>query len=361
MIRRADLLVIGGGIAGLSTALAAAERQLRVLIVDDARPGAASAAAAGMLAPSLEAHSPAVRAVAMDARDAYPDFLARLRERANIDVALNRHGILELAPSASDLAVHTSRAGPEAQSLDAHELAKAEPAFAGHAGAVLHPKDGSVDNVALMHALAEAVVREPRIDRLPDRVTSLDVAAARPTASTASGERIECARILLASGAWAAGIAGLPRVIPVHPVRGELLLLACAPISHVTYGSGGYLVPRGQTLLIGATSEDVGFESRTTGAGRASLLAIARRAIPALRQSAVLHHWAGLRPVSPDGLPILGADPDIPALLYACGFSRNGILLAPWSAGHLAGLICGDRSSDLLSPFSLTRLLVHAK
>ena len=255
MIRRADLLVIGGGIAGLSTALAAAERQLRVLIVDDARPGAASAAAAGMLAPSLEAHSPAVRAVAMDARDAYPDFLARLRERANIDVALNRHGILELASSASDLAVLTSRAGPEAQSLDAHELAKAEPAFAGHAGAVLHPKDGSVDNVALMHALAEAVVREPRIDRLSDRVTSLDVAAARPTASTALGERIECARILLASGAWAAGIAGLPRVIPVHPVRGELLLLACAPISHVTYGSGGYLVPRGQTLLIGATSE----------------------------------------------------------------------------------------------------------
>ena len=355
MIRRTDLLVVGGGIAGLSTALAAAARQLRVLVVDDARPGAASAAAAGMLAPSLEGLAPDVQAIAMDARDAYPDFLARLRERTSIDVALDRNGILELASSASELAVLAARAGPAAQLLDGRGLAAFEPAFAGHAGAVLHPNDGSVDNVALMRALDHAVAREPRIDRISDRIVSLRFDAMPATASSASGVHVECAHVLLASGAWASDLPGLPRTLPVRPVRGQLLLLDGAPIGHVTYGAGGYLVPRGQTLLVGATSEESGFSNLTSDAGRDELLGIARRAIPALRQSSVLRHWAGLRPVSPDGLPILGADPDVPALFYACGFSRNGILLAPWAAAHLAGLICGNRSSSSLAPFSLTR------
>lgn len=353
--RSADLLVVGGGIAGLSTALAAAERHLRVLVVDETRPGAASRAAAGMLAPSLEGLPPAVHAIAVEARDAYPNFLARLRERADIDVSLDRNGILELASSASDHAVLVARAGASAQPLDARELARLEPAFIGHAGAVLHPHDGAVNNVALMRALDLAVAREPRVDRLSDRVASLDFGAARPVAATAAGERIECARVLLASGAWATDMPGLPRTLPVRPVRGELLRLASLPIRHVTYGAGGYLVPRGDTLLIGATSEESGFANHTTGAGRKSLLAIARRAIPALDGVQVLDHWAGLRPVTPDALPILGSDSDIPALVYACGFSRNGILLAPWCATQLARLITGESRGDSLAPFTPAR------
>ena len=351
----ADVLVIGGGIVGLSAALAVAECHLRVLVVDETRPGAASRAAAGMLAPSLEGLPPTVHAFAMDARDEYPAFLARLRERTGVDVALDRNGILELASSPGDLGVLVARAGAAAQALDARDVAQIEPALACHAGAVLHPHDGAVDNVALMHALDLAVAREPRIDRLANRVASLDFHGERASGSTASGERLECAYVLLASGAWATDIAGLPRRLPVRPVRGELLLLDRRPIRHVTYGAGGYLVPRGNTLLIGATSEESGFANNVTAEGRQSLLTVARRAIPALDGARVVNHWAGLRPVSPDALPMLGSDADVPALVYACGFSRNGILLAPWSAMLLARLISGDPTGDALAPFSPTR------
>jgi glycine oxidase ThiO len=355
MTRTTDVLVVGGGIAGLCTALASAERHLRVLVVDEPRPGAASRAAAGLLAPSLEGLPPAVHAAAIEARDKYPEFLAALRERADIDVGLNRTGILELATSADDVDVRSARAHPSARRLDARELAQFEPAFAGHPGAVLHPHDGAVDNVALMRALDLAVEGDSRIERLTDCVSSLDFPPSRPVAHTAAGVRIECASVVLASGAWGTAIPGLPRPLPVRPVRGELLTLDTLPIRHVTYGAGGYLVPRGESLLIGATSDEAGFANQTTEAGRAALLAIARRASPALESARVMAHWAGLRPVTPDALPVLGRDPDTPQLVYACGFSRNGILLAPWSATHLARLLSGEFSADALAPFAPDR------
>ena len=353
--RSVDLLVVGGGIAGLSTALAAAERQVRVLVVNETRPGAASRAAAGILGPSLEGLPPSVHAIAIEARDAYPDFLAGLLDRTGIVVALDRNGILEPVASARDLDVRVARVGDAAQPLDARDLAKLEPALAGHAGALLHPNDGAVDNVALMRALNLAVASDPRVHLLSDRVASLDFGAARPVVSTAAGERIECANVLLAAGAWATDIPGFPRTLPVRPVRGELLLLDHCPIHHVTSIAGGYFVPRGNALIIGATSEESGFANYTTDGGRTSLLALARRAIPALDDSRVTDHWAGLRPVSPDGLPILGTDPEVATLVYACGFSRNGILLAPWSASRLALLMSGGLPSDLLVPFSPAR------
>ncbi|MEO8623237.1 MAG: FAD-dependent oxidoreductase [bacterium] len=356
MIRTTDVLVVGGGIAGLCTALAVAEQKLRVLIVDEPRPGAASRAAAGMLAPSLEGLPPAVHAIALEARDYYPEFLAELKEQTGVAVALNRTGILELAVSDADLDVLVARAGETAQRLDAQELAMFEPAFAGHPGAVLHPLDGAVDNVALMHALELAAERAPRVGRLAGRVDALDFAGTRPRARIASGDQVECASVLLATGAWGTALPGLPRALPVRPVRGELLTLDALPIRHVTYGVGGYLVPRTNSLLIGATSEESGFENRATPVGRASLLSIAKRAIPSLGSAPVADHWAGLRPVTPDALPILGRDPNTRALVYAVGFSRNGILLAPWAARELARQISGTSSQESLASFSPARL-----
>jgi len=130
-------------------------------------------------------------------------------------------------------------------------------------------------------------------------------------------------------------------------VRGQLLRLAQSPIRHVTYGAGGYLVPRADTVLIGATSEEAGFENETSLAGLAVLRGIAARAIPALANALVVDHWAGLRPMSLDTHPILGADPESPALVYACGYSRNGILFAPWAAAQLARVLVGDPAPEL--------------
>jgi glycine oxidase ThiO len=347
----ADVIVVGGGIAGLTVALAAAHRDLSAIILDTPRPGAASRAAAGMLAPSVEGLPSSVLGAALAARDYYPAFLAALRDQTDIEVPLDRGGILQLA-SESDADTLRRRAPAGAEWLDAAALAEREPAFVDHHGALLHPHDGAVDNLLLMDALERAVAGEALITRVSADVLSID--PDQPSALTRTRGRFFSTRLVLCSGAWAGGLAGLPRRIAVRPVRGQLLRLARSPIRHVTYGAGGYLVPRGDTLLVGATSEEAGFENETSLAGLATLRSIASRAIPSLNRAPVVDHWAGLRPMSLDTHPILGADPDSPALVYACGYSRNGILFAPWAAAQLANVLVGDPSPEL-APFRVDR------
>ena len=349
----ADLLVLGGGIAGLTTALAAAERGLTSIILDSPKSGSASRAAAGMLAPSVEDLPPQILAPALAARDFYPGYVAALRERTGIDVALDRTGIVQLSPPTSDQAAQLRAHAPAtARWLDEQALAECEPAFAGHPGALLHPDDGAVDNLALMDALERAAHEESRITSIGAEILSIDVE--QRSALTASRGRIFAGRLVLATGAWAGSMPGLPRSLPVRPVRGQLLRLRSDPVKHVTYGAGGYLVPRGESVLIGATSEEVGFESETSLHGLSTLRSIADRLVPDLSRSVVLHHWAGLRPMSLDGHPILGTDPDSAHLVYACGFSRNGILFAPWAAAQLADLLSGG-SAAALAPFQISR------
>ena len=351
MSNTADVLVIGGGIAGLTVALEAARRDLSVIVLDTPRPGAASRAAAGMLAPSVEELPPDMLGAAFAARDLYPSYLDALRDRTGIDVPLDRRGILQLVSESEADALR--RAAPKgAEWLDAAALAGRESAFSGHSGALLHPHDGAVDNLVLMDALERAVAGTPTISRVSADVLSID--ADQPSALTPTRGRFFATRLVLSTGAWAGTLAGLPRRIPVRPVRGQLLRLAQAPIHHVTYGAGGYLVPRAETVLVGATSEEAGFENETSLAGLSVLRSIASRAIPALANALVVDHWAGLRPMSLDTHPILGADPESPALVYACGYSRNGILFAPWAAAQLAKVLVGD-PADELAPFRVDR------
>jgi glycine/D-amino acid oxidase-like deaminating enzyme len=350
-----DLVVLGGGIAGLTSALAAAERGLRVTLIDRIRPGAASRASAGMLAPSLEGLPSAVLPAALAARDFYPLFLVSLYQRTGVDVPLDRRGILELALSDAELEQIVARAGGDTQRLDNAALGALEPAFGNHPGAILHPLDGAVDNVVLMRALDVAVARQPRVTRLTDEIASFDARGNLPAFLSRGGTRYASRRLLVASGAWAGSLPGLPRRLPVRPVRGQLMRLEGLPIRHVTYGAGGYLVPRGSTLVVGSTTEEMGFDCGVTPRGLGTLRTIASRAIPVLGHANVVEHWAGLRPVSADGLPIVGAEPLLPALFYACGFSRNGILFAPWIADQLALEVAGGAAPPSLAPFRVNR------
>jgi glycine oxidase len=349
-----DLVIVGGGIAGLTSALAAADRGMRVTLIDQTRAGAASRASAGVLAPMVDGLPGTALAAALRARDFYPRFLDALRARTDIVVPLDRTGVLELAGSEAELERIAARA-PSSTRLDAAALASLEPALASHPGALLHPLDGAVDNVALMGALDIAVARQARIARVTDEVASFDARGNLPAFRSRGGTRYSGRRLLLASGAWAGTLPGLPRPLPVRPVRGQLFRLEGLPIRHVTFGAGGYLVPRRASLLVGATSEETGFDSATTTRGLAALRAIATRAIPVLAKANVAEHWAALRPMTADGLPILGPDPVLPSLVYACGFSRNGILFAPWAADQLAAALSGTADADALAPFRVAR------
>jgi glycine oxidase len=351
-----DLVVAGGGIVGLTAALAAARRGLRVTLIDQPRPGAASRSAAGLLAPSIGDASPAVRAALTAARDFYPEFLDQLLGRTEIIVPLDREGILDIASSAGEREALWANAPASAARLDAHALAALEPALAEQAGALLHAHDGAVDNVNLMGALDVAVARQSRIARMTDEVASFDAKGNLPGFRSRGGTRYAGHRLLVANGVWAGSLPGLPRPLPVRPVRGQLIRLEGRPVRHVTHLAGGYLVPRGNSLVVGATSEEVGLDATTTPRGLKDLRALATRAIPVLAHAPLLEHWAGLRPMAADGLPILGRDPAVPALSYACGFSRNGILLAPWAAEQLLPVLLGEELPAIAMPFSVARL-----
>ena len=357
MTATADLLVLGGGIAGCTTALAAADRGLTVVIIDTPRPGAASRAAAGMLAPSVEHLPPEMLSQAVAARDFYPAYLAALRDRSGLDVALDRRGIIELLGT-EDAEERQASSPPGAEFLDHRALSELEPAFVGHPAALLHPHDGAVDNVTLMDALERCVAEASGIQRVSAEILSID--AQQRSALTRTRGRFFASHLVLATGAWVGSMPGLPRPLPVRPVRGQLLRVGGgARVRHVTYGAGGYLVPRGDTVLVGATSEEAGFENETSLGGLATLRNIAARAIPDLGNSLVVDHWAGLRPMSLDTHPILGTDPDVPTLIYACGYSRNGILFAPWAASQLAALTAGE-AAPALDPFSIARSALRA-
>jgi glycine oxidase ThiO len=353
-MRSADVVIIGGGLVGLAVAGAAGARGAAVVLVSESRPGEASPAGAGMLAPGAEGDElpgAAVVRFALAARDLYPSYLASLREQTGIDVPLYRNGILEL------MAAHPDGAIPEqSEWLDARALHALEPAIGDFAGALLHHHDGSVDNVILLEALRRRAHDLATVAMIAGSARAVDVTGSRPRVTLASGETLEGGALVIAGGAWSGAIAGLPRAVPVHPVRGQMLSVSSTALGHATYGAGGYLVPRtdGRTL-VGATMERVGFDSATTAAGAAALAAIAARIAPAIVSAPRIAHWAGLRPLTPDHLPILGADPDVPSLFYACGHGRNGILLAPITGTVVGALVCGEASPYDLSPFGIAR------
>jgi glycine oxidase ThiO len=360
-VNSADVVVLGRGLIGLAVAAEAAARGASVLLVGEPRAGEASPAGAGMLAPGAESEelqSDAVRAFGVAARDLYPSFLRALQDETGIAVPFDRNGILELVSDGEP-----ANRPPGSEWIDARALRALEPSLADFSGAVLHPNDGSVDNVVLFLAMQRRAESRRSITLVSAGVRSVNVSVARPRVILEDGDIVDGTSLVVATGAWAGQLDGLPRPLPVRPVRGQLLMLEGALSKHVIYGGGGYLVPRrypdapepSERTIIGATMEDTGFDSHTTPEGLSQLNNIARRIAPAAASARLVSHWAGLRPITPDRLPILGSDPDIPHLLYACGHGRNGILLAPITGEAIGALAVGAPSPFAIAPFVIER------
>ncbi len=396
-----DVVVAGAGVVGLTAALALARRGARVTLIGTHRPGEASPAAAGMLAPLLERADTRdggrSAAFAIAARDGYAAYLATLREESDLVVPHNDRGILEVvldaaprvtrgigigragtAPPAPRARPSSARSSsPRSSSarsssprwLDRAAVAALEPGLSHTLGATHYPRDGAVDTRALLRALQAALRAHPGISHANDSVRAFEFSDDTVICHTLGQVRYSAHHAVLAAGAWAPMIDGLPRILPIEPVRGQILALGNPPDSagsrsrlrHVVYGPGGYLVPRESgDVLVGSTMERAGFDASTTDSAQAELHAVAAALYPPLARAPTVDCWAGLRPVTPDLLPILGRDPVQPALVYACGHSRNGILLAPLSGECVAALIAGETPPADISPFSISRFATTA-
>lgn len=314
-------------------------------------PGEASPAAAGMLAPSVEQAAGAAHQFAVAARDRYPSYVEFLAERTGVRVPLNRRGILQVAITEKGVKGLRKTAPSTAEWLDVADLRRLEPSL-GHAlGAMFNVGDGAVDNTILLSAMRKLAASSPRIT-LVDGTARKIVPAAKSCAVVLDDKaRHSADHVVLAAGAWVGKIAGARYARAVKPARGQLVSYSSTPLRHVAYGPRGYVVPRGDTLIGGSTMEDVGFDTRTTAAGVKKVRTAAEEICPVLETSQEVHAWAGLRPVTPDMLPILGADPEHASVLYACGHSRNGVLMAPLTGDIIADLVTESPLSHDLSQF----------
>ena len=347
--RTTDVILIGDGIIGLSTALELDRQGVHCVVFGTERSGVASFAAAGLLAPSIGQVPPAARPFFEANMRLYPALLATLAE---VDPTLSL---------VSGLVVVEGDAGGHAPAIPAphltsEEVQRLEPSLEAPRGAVVYPTDGAIDNVRLMRALRLTAERRPGIQLVAEApVESIDVRPGQVVVSTESGHRVTAARAILGAGAWSPQIQGLPRPVPVFPLKGQMLALGVCRIRRAVVGNGVYLVPRGNETIIGSTSERAGFDVSTSPQAIEALRVAATTLCPALAASESARAWAGVRPATPDMLPILGPDPDHPELLYATGHSRNGILLAPATAKVLAELVAGDQPSFDLSGFGIAR------
>lgn len=355
------VLIVGAGVIGTAIACELTARHIPCTLIDDREPGAgATQASAGMLAPYVEAHESGplldlgVRSLAL-----YDEWIARVARDAGLPVEYRRTGTLEIALDALHAdelrALATTSAADVRTWLDPANARAEHPALGAIAGALFTPTHGYVAARQLTAAhTAAALHRGASLERARVLRIARDADALRVTTSRRT---LTAASVVLAPGAWGSEIAidGVPP-LPLRPVRGQLLHLGWrgAPLGTIVWGPDCYIVPRTDgTLLVGATVEEVGFDERTTAAGVHDLLGASCDLLPDGSSATFLAAHVGLRPATPDELPLLGPDPRMPGLVHASGHFRNGVLLAPLTARAVVDWIVDgkrDPAFDTLTP-----------
>ncbi|WP_328428333.1 glycine oxidase ThiO [Streptomyces sp. NBC_00443] len=373
--RTSDVLVIGGGIIGLVTAWRAAQRGFTTAVVDPEPGGGAAQVAAGMLAAVTELHYGEQTLLGLNLASArrYPDFAAELTDLTGHDLGYRRCGTLAVALDADDRAhlrdLHAlqRQSGLDSEWLSGRECRRLEPMLApGVRGGLRVDGDHQIDPRRLSGALVAACERAgvvfhrawaERFDVVRDRAAGV---------TTADGTELRADQVVLAAGSLSGRLPGVPDDVlpPVRPVKGQVLRLTVpqryAPflsrtVRAVVRGSQVYLVPRESgELVVGATSEELGWDTTVTAGGVYELLRDAHELVPGITELPLTETRAGLRPGSPDNAPLLGPT-ELEGLSLATGHHRNGVLLTPVTGDAMAHVLTTGELPDEARAFTPRR------
>lgn len=358
-----DVIVIGGGALGASCARELALEGRRVLVLEPGgERGQAWQAAAGMLAPQIETdYFEPLYELGVAGRERYEVLARELLETTGTDIGLWREGIARVASDEAEAVQlrenvsYQRQQGHRCDWLDAEEVRERWPWVQPVLGALWAPHDGALDPRLLVKALlADAVRLGAAI--VPEAARAVLRNGGQATGVLA-GQTYHAGEVIVAAGAWAGRIEGLPRPLSVEPVRGQMAALPWPADTRraILYHRDCYVLARGSEALVGSTMEYAGFDASVTDAGQQAIRAAVRALCPELAAPPA-RTWAGLRPATPDGLPILGPAPGLAHLWYACGHGRNGILLAGISALLLHQMIKGEPVHEHVKAFSPSRM-----
>jgi len=394
LTRAADAVVVGGGVVGCAVAYYASLRGLRVVLIDAPKRGRATSASAGGLWPLGETFGMGCGVIFFKAKlergelpsdtlgppplpasffeftcrsnDMFPTLAEELRETSGIDVELDRTSLLYLMYDEGDVAFAESLEAnlPNDPSplewLTPRALAEAEPEITREVeGAVRVRGEDQVNPYRLADAL-RAAARARCATVVPHtEVTGIHTEGNRVVAVETADAVFPCETVVNAAGAWAGQIGRMVGLnVPVEPVRGQIICSeTLPPMLHACLStSSGYLTQkRHGEIIVGSTTEETGFDVRVTPAAMRDLSASAIRAVPALARATVKRVWAGVRPGTPDELPILGRVDGLEGYLNACGHFRTGILTSPLTGKLLSELLVGESPSVPIEPFLLSR------
>ncbi len=365
-----NVIIVGGGAIGLATGFELVRRGTPATLLERNRAGhGTSWQAAGMLAPDAEIGFEELELyrLSRESLRRWPDFAQAVERASGKDVDYRDEGTLIVADD-RDAAEKIRRLyefqreqGLEVQWLTGEEAREIEPFVAPRLSAAIHaPSDHQVDNRALMDALRDAFQAEGGTLHEDTSVDAIVPDAEAPAVVTASGDRVEGTHVIVAAGVWSREIDGLSADAqpPVRPVKGQMIQLQMElpfDLRHVVRGPDAYLAPKSNgRLVIGATSEEMGFDTQVTAGGLYDLLEGAWEVVPGIHDLPVDDTWAGLRPATRDHAPLLGSSA-APGVIMATGHYRHGVLLTPVTAQEITRLVRTGETSEWLAPFSPTR------
>jgi glycine oxidase len=365
-MRTYDAIIAGGGLIGSAIALELARNELHVALFDSQEPGhEASWASAGILSPAPE--NPGMISLVPIGKTSlamYSEFIAQVEELSGIATGYRTKGTVEALFSRhareelnTIVALHRGL-GLKAEAISAKEAREMEPALSEEIeAAVLRPEEASVDNRQLSKSLIEAAKLSGAEIHAGAAVEAIWREGSRCRGVVVQGERISAKHTIVAAGSFSSQIAGAGEYAPVQPAKGQMVSLRCdsAQIERVLWSERIYLVPRNDgRILCGATVEHVGFDKTVTAGGIHSNLDAAIELAPVLARAHVEETWAGLRPDTPDHLPILGPT-DLEGLLIATGHFRSGVLLTPITAKLIGEFVAQKTPSVDWEKFSPLR------